>query len=109
MCLWARGWDGCVLIYTLFSCNLGTGRSFSPPLQVSVGSHGFQGRGWVRDAAGRLELEELVRLVLLGLESNGSSHSTSWANHLFIVLCCCLLGSPDIDLFSLVTVFFCLD
>lgn len=38
----------------------------------------FGGEAGFRDAAGRLELEELVRLVLLGLESSGSSHGTSW-------------------------------
>lgn len=45
----------------------------------------FRGEAGLRDAGGRLELEELMRLVLLGLENSGSSRSTSRAGQLFIV------------------------
>lgn len=65
----------------------------------------FREEAGFRDAGGRLELEGLTRLVLLGLENSGSAHSTSGAGHLFIALCC-PLGSPYIDLFSLVTFLF---
>ena len=45
----------------------------------------FRGEAGFRDAGGRPELEELMRLVLLGLENSGSYRSTSRAGQLFIV------------------------
>lgn len=61
----------------------------------------FREEAGFRDAGGRLELEGLTRLEASGLRTVAAPTALP-AGHLFIALCC-PLGSPYIDLFSLVT------